>query len=228
MEQLQNTTNANERNFYQDNRSKGNELKNSDLDQFTAILTATMEIHGHRTSAEAITIWCAALAEYELPDVRAALSAHIKTAGVGRFAPKPADIIGILEEMDGRPGVEASWARLSHAIGDERATLVLTNEERSAFFVADAIADDKIAARMAFKETYAKAVHEARLKNIPVRWSAILGGDPSQRETALLAAVESGQLPTEYIATLLPDREQPLGTMKLLLDSRWHKPGQRV
>jgi hypothetical protein len=184
-------------------------LKPDEHDEFTRLLTATMEVYGFRTSAEAIGIWTAALARYSLADVRGALSAHVQTPGAGKFAPKPADIIGLIQSFDGRAGAEEAWARLSHAIGDEGASVVLTEEERTAFFVADAIGDDKIAARMAFKEAYAKAVQEARSSGTSVVWSHILGHDPARRETALLEALRLGRLEREQVAALLPYRELP-------------------
>lgn len=184
-------------------------MKASEHDELTLLLTATMEVYGHRTSAEAIGIWTAALARYSLADVRGALSAHVQTPGAGKFAPKPADIIGLIQAFDGRPGAEEAWARLSHAIGDEGATVILTDEERIAFFVADAIPEDKIAARMAFKEAYGKAVQEARNAGKPVEWGHILGHDPARRETALLEAVRLGRLPREHVAGLLPYRDVP-------------------
>lgn len=194
-------------------------MKTSDHDEFIALLTATMEVYGHRTSPEAIAIWCAALSRYALADIRRALSAHVQNAGSGRFAPKPADIIGVLQEMDGRPGAEESWARLSHAIGDECATIVLTAEERAAFFAADAIPEDKIAARMAFKETYTKAVQEARAAGRPVEWGAILGFDVAERESKLIEAAERGRLSAGYIAGLLPYRDAPHPRIAALLDA---------
>ena len=177
-----------------------------------------MEVYGHRTSPEAIGIWTAALARYPLTEVRAALSAHVQNPGPGKFAPKPADVIGLIQERDGRRGAEESWSRLARAIGDEGATVVLTEEERVAFFAADAIADDKIAARMAFKETYTKAVSEARAAGRPVKWGHILGHNPAERETMLLEAVEQGKIEAAHVATLLPYRDSPDPRVKLLIE----------
>lgn len=194
-------------------------MKNTEHEAFTELLRATMEVYGHRTSPEAIWIWAAALARYPLSEVRAALSAHVQNPGAGKFAPKPADIIGLIQERDGRPGAEESWARLSHAIGDEGATVVLTAEERTAFFVADAIGDDKIAARMAFKEAYTHEVHKARAAGSPVKWGHILGHNPAERETVLLEAVRLGRLPAAQAILVLPYRAQPAPEVQKLIDS---------
>src|SRR5262252_4521186 len=65
-----------------------------------------------------------------------------------------ADILTRLD--DGRPGPEQAWSEVAGAVDNEGATLVWTEEEREAFFVANALAPDLVAARMAFLETYKK------------------------------------------------------------------------
>lgn len=193
-------------------------MKTSEYAKFGELLAATFEVYGAKATPGALEIWVAALAPYQLADVRNALSAHIQTPGSGKFAPKPADLITILQGMDGRPSAEESWARLSHAIGDENATVVLTDEERVAFFVADQLGDDKIAARMAFKESYAKAMQDARREHRPVKWSPILGHNAAAREAALVEAERLGRLPAAYVAGLLPHRNLPAPEVQRLID----------
>ena len=111
-----------------------------------------------------------------------------------------ADVIQRLD--DGRPGVEEAWAMLPKSEG---ASVVWTEEMSRAFGVAGPLMDtDEIAARMAFKETYAKALNEARNAGVPVKWSASLGHDPYGRESVLLEAAQKGRLPAPYVAKLLP------------------------
>lgn len=194
-------------------------MKNNESQEFVDLLTVTLSVYGASVTAPAVSIWFAALRRYSLTDVKRALSEHAQNPGAGKFAPKPADIIGFLQDQDGRPGAEESWARLSRAIGDEGATVVLTSEERAAFFVADAIADDKIAARMAFKEAYTHAVHAARAAGHPVEWGFILGHYPAERETALIEAVEQGKITAERVVPLLPYRDDTDPRVKALLES---------
>src|SRR4029077_5764846 len=63
---------------------------------------------------------------------------------------------------DGRPGAEEAWAMLSTVLGNEQASLVWTEEMREAYGVVRLVADDPIAARMAFKERYTTLVSAAR------------------------------------------------------------------
>jgi hypothetical protein len=184
-------------------------LNTNDKSAFGEMLHAALDIYNAKLTPFSVSLWFEALGGYSLADVRMALSEHVKNPDVGMFAPKPAHLIGILQARDGRPGAEESWTRLSHAIGDQGATIVLTAEERVAFFVADAIAEDKIAARMAFKEVYEKTVREARSKGAPVIWGKILGHDPSGREGPIMEAVRLGRLPLAEAAALLPYSQMP-------------------
>jgi hypothetical protein len=184
-------------------------LKTNDSKEFTELLNSVLSIYRTSVTAGALSIWFEALKQYSIEEVRFALDCHTQDPDTGVFSPKPAHLIGILQARDGRPGAEESWTRLSHAIGDQGATIVLTAEERVAFFVADAIAEDKIAARMAFKEVYEKTVREARSKGAPVIWGKILGHDPSGREGPIMEAVRLGRLPLAEAAALLPYSQMP-------------------
>ena len=192
-------------------------MKTEDRGQFADLLTATMQVYGTPLSVQAIGIWWSSLEGYSIEQVRAAFSAHVKDPATGKFSPKPADLIGKIQAFDGRPGAEEAWAMVANAIGDERASVVLTEEMHKAFFVADALADDRVAARMAFKEAYTRAIADSRATCVPVKWVHILGHDAAGRETALLEALEKGRLTAQHVAGLLPHRELPApSVMKLI------------
>ena len=63
---------------------------------------------------------------------------------------------------------------------------------------------ETVAARMAFKEAYARRVSEAREQRIPVKWTASLGHDKNGRETVLMDAMEEGRLTVNQVSALLP------------------------
>ena len=107
---------------------------------------------------------------------------------------------------DGRPGVEEAWAMLPH---DESATVVWTNEMSEAWGIALPLlnASDVVAARMAFKEAYTKAITLARDQKKPVKWTASLGHDKNGREHVLTQAVALGRLPAAHVKALLPSHE---------------------
>ena len=181
-------------------------MNQNEFDEFSTLIAGVSEYYGKPLTPVTVQIYWNALAGLDFGVIKSLMSAHIATS---RFMPTVADLLGPAQASDGRPGAEESWARLSHAIGDEGATVVLTAEERVSFFVADAIAGDKIAARMAFKEAYTKAVHEARARGIQVQWGHILGHDVAGREPVLLEAVRLGRLDSAHVAGLLPYRDEP-------------------
>ena len=124
-----------------------------------------------------------------------------------------ADILTRLE--DGRPGMEEAWATVSLAMTSESRTIVWCAEMREAFGVANALSDDPIAARMAFKEHYALLVDKAREEGIQPQWCASLGTDTSDRERAITEGLKQGRLTAAYAQRLLPHPDNP-DTIKLL------------
>lgn len=104
---------------------------------------------------------------------------------------------------DGRPGPEEAWAMIPR---DESATIVWTEEMCAAWAIADQLIQqgEEVAARMAFKETYTRALAEARDERKPVCWRVSLGHDANGREAVLCDAVRKGRLTTGYVSKLLP------------------------
>ncbi len=116
------------------------------------------------------------------------------------------------------PGVEEAWAIAVTVMGNENATVVWTDEIREAYGVAAALADDLVAARMAFKEAYLARVGEARASGKLVSWSASLGWDKQQREVAIREAFERGRLMYDAAKRHCPELALPNSSeaMKLL------------
>lgn len=102
-----------------------------------------------------------------------------------------ADVVTRID--DGRPGPEEAWAMMPF---DESQSVVWTDDMAAAFGVAIPLlaAGDKVAARMAFKEHYIKAVTESRDARKPVNWTPSLGHDKNTHAAALSNAVEKGRL----------------------------------
>lgn len=104
----------------------------------------------------------------------------------------------------GHPGPEEAWGIICRVMGNEAVSIVWTDEMREAYGAASALADDPVAARMAFKEVYVRAVSAARLAMKQPSWTVSLGYDPRGREAALLEAVELGRLLPDQAQRLLP------------------------
>lgn len=112
-----------------------------------------------------------------------------------------ADVVSRLD--DGRPGVEEAWAMMPF---DESQSVVWTDEMANAFGVARALLNDgdKVAARMAFKESYTRLIGEARDSGVPVSWSPSLGYDKNGRESVLADAVAKGRLTYSHAQQICP------------------------
>jgi len=108
----------------------------------------------------------------------------------------------------GHPGPEEAWSQVSRAMQHEAYSVVWTEQMREAFGLAILQADDLVAARMAFKETYQKAVSEARAKHLAPSWSVSKGTDRADQERAILEGLQQGKLTPEYAQHQLPWSEQ--------------------
>lgn len=170
----------------------------ADFDAFAALMDDAATLLGKPALGERqMGLYFAALADQPFAAVKAATLAHMRDPQRGRFMPTPADVIaqinGILEQQDGRPGAEEAWA-LCLRCQDEAETIVWTAEMAQAWEVARAVLPDEIGARMAFKEAYARMTDEARRARQPAAWSVSLGHDPQRRTAAVNAAVDAGRL----------------------------------
>lgn len=188
-------------------------MRENDYDEFAALLAATFDVLGKTPAAKVVSpsaqaLFFQALAEYPLPQVRAALAAHVKR---GKFTPTPADIVEHIEAAtngDGRPGPEEAWA-IALASQDERDTVVWTAETAQAWNTARAVMDTSgpISARKTFTETYTRLVAAARAQRVPVKWSVHLGWDKVGQAMVLQRAVQQGLLPAPSVVGLLPSPE---------------------
>lgn len=186
-------------------------MQAGDLDGFTEVLGAVLDLYGKTISSTSAQIWWEALRPYDLPSVRKALSRHVQDPERGQFAPKPADVIRFLTSglpVDSRPGADEAWA-VAITSGDESATVVWTEEIAQAFGIARPILDagDKVGARMAFREAYERLVLVARDRGSPCVWSVSLGSDAQGRAAAIAAAVDAGRLSVEKARAYLPAPE---------------------
>lgn len=195
-------------------------MHDSEKQAFIELLSGVLELFGAKATKASFGLWWSALKKFPLEFVRDALSAHVQDPVAGKFAPKPADIIGRLQEMDGRPGPEESWAMMPR---DESVTVVWTQEMQQAWGAALPLINegDNVAARMAFVERYKQLVGQARARSEAPKWSASIGTDQMGRERVLLEAAERGRLPAHYVAGLLPHHEGPKVNGLKLIQQRY-------
>lgn len=161
-------------------------------------IAVTAEVCGLALSAAAAEMLAKDLADFDERLVLAALSrCRMELRGTLRLP----DILARIE--DGRPSVEEAWTMMPKS---ELASVVWTEEMAQAWGVAWPMLNqgDVVGARLAFRESYAKAVLDARIQHEPVRWVPSLGSDVAARERVLLEAVEKKRLTPAHLEKLLP------------------------
>ena len=160
---------------------------------FDAVVV-TAEVIGHELSPAAAKAITRELAAYPEPAVAGALRRCQRELS-GRLT-----LAAILQRLDdGHLGVEEAWALCTR---DESKTIVWTDEIAQAWGVASKL-DDDVAARMAFKETYARLLLDARNERRPARWIVSPGHDPAARVDALVAAAEARRITPEYVRSCI-------------------------
>jgi len=167
-------------------------------------LAVTAEVMGVEWSESAAAMIADELRIYPLPDVQAALK-RCRHELKGKLT-----IHDILMRLPhGHPGPEEAWATIARAMSDESRTLVWSDEMREAYGVARGCSEDDVAARMAFKETYTRAVSEARSAGKGPNWSVSKGSNKADQERAILEGVQQGKLRADYAQRLLPHADDP-------------------
>lgn len=162
-------------------------------------IAVTYEMIGQSLTDLALVTLVRELEKYDLAAVDAALSRC-------RRELRKLTLSDILDRLPhGHPGPEEAWARVAPTLDNEHVSIAWTDQMAEAFGAARHLADDRVAARMAFKEVYGRLLADARASGQPPVWRASLGWDPSGREMAQQEAWTRNQL-------LLPPRHEP-GTL---------------
>lgn len=165
--------------------------------ELSKMLAVTAELTGTDLSAAAAEIMARELATYfDRAQVLRALG-KCRRELKGRLT-----MVAIIERLDdGRPGPEEAWAMMPR---DEAQSVIWSAEMAEAFGVAGPLleAGDRVGARMAFKEAYAKLVSKARDERRPVRWTPSLGHDRHGRDAALAAAVSAERITRNWALEL--------------------------
>ena len=168
-------------------------------EQLLKALAVAIELTGTEISKAAARVMADELAQYPEEAVLSAL-ARCRRELRGRLT-----LPDVLDRLPGNhPGPEEAWSIVAPCLNDERVTVVWTDEIREAFGVALSLHGDTVAARMAFKETYAAHVVRARMERRMPRWSVSPGTDKDARELAILDAVEKKRITVDYARAVLP------------------------
>ena len=173
------------------------------MKELYAMLIATYAAVGQEMPDAGMRIMAQDLQGYPHDDVAIALTRC-------RRELRRISLADILERIpNGHPSPEEAWSICAPALNNEHITVVWTDPMSRAFGVALNLQDDPVAARMAFKEVYARAVGEARLTAPKPKWLLSPGFDPNQRAEAAEVAVKEGKFLPEYAQQFLPSPITP-------------------
>lgn len=180
-----------------------------------ALLRAEFEDMGP-VEGPRLEIWWKALAGYPDGAVKAAAESHIMSC---KFKPQLADIKGACDaQLDGQwLGADEAWAL---APKSEHDSAMMTDE------IAQAVADatpllemgDKVAARMAFKDSYTRLVEQARIAGRQPRYFPSFGSDHHGRTKMLAQAVQKGQVSIDRAIEWQPEKVTELVKMTGIKD----------
>lgn len=161
-------------------------------------IAVTAELCGRTFSPAAAAVFSGDLAGFPEEAVLAALTRCRKEV---RGVLTIQDVVSRID--DGRPGVEQAWAMIPQ---DYCSSVVWSDEMAQAWGAANPLIQqgDKIGARMAFKEAYAKLVADARDQSIAPNWTPSFGDDKVGRQAALIDAVRHRRMTVNNAVALLP------------------------
>lgn len=89
-------------------------MHDEDKREFAAVVTASLGIYGKDVSRDMLRLWWAALEKFSITEVRQGFTLFLRSADSGTFAPKPADIIRMIEGSGADRGMLA-WSKVSAA-----------------------------------------------------------------------------------------------------------------
>lgn len=87
-------------------------MNEQDKTRFAELLAATMDVYARDASSNVAAIWWESLKRFEFAEIRAAFSRHIQDTDSGQYAPKPAEIIRILEGGDTEGRALVAWTKV--------------------------------------------------------------------------------------------------------------------
>lgn len=162
------------------------------------LLVNTALYYGHEIPDEVLLMYVADLRDIPLGRIARALVELRRDPKVTR-CPLPAQIRDRVG--DGRPPADEAWAMIPK---DEHSSVVWTEEMAQAFGIARGLLADQVAARMAFKESYARLVAEARAQGRPAAWSPSFGLDSNGHEAAVKDAFDRRRISAGDAQRMLP------------------------
>lgn len=176
-----------------------------DKKPFGTELAKAMSFYERTLKASQLDLWFEILGPFSLENCLGALKAHMAHPKNGKFAPKPADLIELIQSASPAPmTANEAWAIALQA-SDEAATVLTNNLIDYAMAASRPVleAGDKVGARMAFIAAFER-VTAAGERTV---WRVSLGHDQRQRTETIERAQRMGLISADHAAGLLPPPE---------------------
>jgi hypothetical protein len=178
---------------------------------FAEMLTACCINYGRDADKGVMRLWWNLLSDYSFQDVAKAMTAHIRSSSK---MPAINDILGLINAGNPamqRPGADEAWAMMPRSEDD---SVVWTDEMAYAWGIASSLVNpnlvdrpDWVAARMAFKDAYSRAVDTAKAQSRPVQWRLVLGHTKDNLLDVVTEAVRLGRMSDNDARPLLAELE---------------------
>lgn len=171
-------------------------MQNAQKSSLAKSITITaMMCNGKTLSPDIVDAYITRLARHPENEIAAALH-RCQDEVKGHLALR--DIIERIE--DGHPSPEEAWGMVPTS---EDQSVVWTDEIAAAS-VSVMEMSDRVAARMAFRETYTRLIREARTEGRPIKFFLSAGRDKAGREAAVNKARAMGRLTPGEAMKMLP------------------------
>lgn len=174
-----------------------------ELEIAKAIALLTSEYDLPPFSDERIEMWMQALSKFPAGSVKRSAESYITS---NKFKPQLADIVaGCVAQMDGNwLGADEAWALMPKS---EHDSAMLTDEIAQAMAAAAPLLEvgDRIAARMAFRDTYNRLTEKAKIEGRAPVYFPSFGADTQGRVSMLANAVRTKQITLDYATNVLPE-----------------------
>lgn len=202
-------------------------MTHNDFERFATLWGAAWDQAGAKITATAIELAFEALVDYEVSQIQRALSLHMRDPDRGRFAPKVADVVGILQPVDSAlwPNADEAWALCVRSF-DESDTVVICDEIMQAREICQPVMDigDEIGARVAFRDAYNRTIACSKLQGKKPRWWISQGHNREMREMRITEAVRQGRLHRSQAMTLL-GYDPTVSDVRFICDERSRNDG---
>jgi len=90
-------------------------MEENKITKFNLLMTTAGEIYNKTFSKLLLKLYWDSLQKYTYDEVENAIYQHIKSPEVGRYPPKPADIVAVINRGDKNQSLQA-WKKVEHAI----------------------------------------------------------------------------------------------------------------